>query len=239
MTLKRDAQMPLYQQLANKIKAQITSGELHQNEQLMTEMELSRTFGVSRITVRKALELLVEEDILSKRQGVGAFVTGKKLVRSMNVMMGFTQTCEANGQKATSRLLFAGLDDARPTDVKLFGLKEGDSVISLRRLRFCDNVPVMVEEVRLQRSFAYLLGEDLTGSLYKLMAEHGIKAVKGIKNISICYATKEEGTLLGVGENTALLLQRDVSYDESGQALYRSKSLINADRYACTITLQA
>ena len=68
MTLKRDAQLPLYQQLANEIKAQIASGELRQNEQLMTEMELSRTFGVSRITVRKALELLVEEDILSKRQ---------------------------------------------------------------------------------------------------------------------------------------------------------------------------
>ena len=70
MTLKRDAQMPLYQQLANEIKAQIASGELHQNEQLMTEMEMSREYGVSRITVRKALELLVEEDILSKRQGV-------------------------------------------------------------------------------------------------------------------------------------------------------------------------
>lgn len=77
MTLKRDAQIPLYQQMANEIKAQIASGELRQNEQLMTEMELSREFGVSRITVRKALELLVEEDILSKRQGVGAFVTGK------------------------------------------------------------------------------------------------------------------------------------------------------------------
>ena len=227
MTLKRDAQIPLYQQMANEIKAQIASGELRQNEQLMTEMELSREFGVSRITVRKALELLVEEDILSKRQGVGAFVTGKKLVRSMNVMM------------ATSRLLFAGLNEARPADIKLLGVKEGDSVISLRRLRFCDNVPVMVEEVRLQRSFAYLLGEDLTGSLHKMLAENGIKVVKGVKTISISCATKEESSLLGMGEGTALLLQRDISYDENGQAVYRSKSVINADRYTCTITMQA
>lgn len=239
MSLKRDAQMPLYQQLANEIKAQIASGELRQNEQLMTEMELSRTFGVSRITVRKALELLVEEDILSKRQGVGAFVTGKKLVRSMNVMMGFTQTCEANGQKATSRLLFAGLDEAHPTDIKLFGIPEDEAVLSLRRLRFCDNVPVMVEEVRLQRSFAYLLGEELTGSLHKLLADHGVKLVKGVKTINIGYATKEESSLLGVGENTALLLQRDVSYGEDGQLIYRSKSVINAERYTCTITMQA
>lgn len=239
MTLKRDVQMPLYQQMANEIKAQIASGELRQNEQIMTEMELSREFGVSRITVRKALELLVEEDILSKRQGVGAFVTGKKLVRSMNVMMGFTQTCEANGQNATSRLLFAGLNEARPADIKLLGVKEGDSVISLKRLRFCDNVPVMVEEVRLQRSFAYLLGEDLTGSLHKMLAENGIKVVKGVKTISISSATKEESSLLGMGEGAALLLQRDVSYDENGQAVYRSKSVINADRYTCTITMQA
>ena len=239
MTLKRDAQIPLYQQMANEIKAQIASGELRQNVQLMTVMELSREFGVSRITVRKALELLVEEDILSKRQGIGAFVTGKKLVRSMNVMMGFTQTCEANGQKATSRLLFAGLNEARPADIKLLGVKEGDSVISLRRLRFCDNVPVMVEEVRLQRSFAYLLGEDLTGSLHKMLAENGIKVVKGVKTISISCATKEESSLLGMGEGTALLLQRDISYDENGQAVYRSKSVINADRYTCTITMQA
>lgn len=239
MTLKRDAQMPLYQQMANEIKAQIASGELRQNEQIMTEMELSREFGVSRITVRKALELLVEEDILSKRQGVGAFVTGKKLLRSMNVMMGFTQTCEANGQNATSRLLFAGLSEARPADIKLLGVKEGDSVISLKRLRFCDNVPVMVEEVRLQRSFAYLLGEDLTGSLHKMLAENGIKVVKGVKTISISSATKEESSLLGMGEGAALLLQRDVSYDENGQAVYRSKSVINADRYTCTITMQA
>ena len=208
-------------------------------DKLPNEMEISAMFGVSRITVRKALELLVEEDILSKRQGVGAFVTGKKLVRSMNVMMGFTQTCEANGQKATSRLLFAGLNEARPADIKLLGVKEGDSVISLRRLRFCDNVPVMVEEVRLQRSFAYLLGEDLTGSLHKMLAENGIKVVKGVKTISISCATKEESSLLGMGEGTALLLQRDISYDENGQAVYRSKSVINADRYTCTITMQA
>ena len=71
MTLKRDAQLPLYQQLANEIKAQIASGELRQNEQLMTEMELSRTFGVSRITVRKALELLAS--ILSDNPKIPGF----------------------------------------------------------------------------------------------------------------------------------------------------------------------
>ena len=76
--LKRDAGIPLYQQLADKIKDQIAAGELKENEQLMTEMELSKAYNISRITVRKALELLVDEEILTKRQGIGAFVTGKR-----------------------------------------------------------------------------------------------------------------------------------------------------------------
>ena len=230
-TLKRDTGTPLYQQLANEIKAQVASGELKENEQLMTEMELSKAYNISRITVRKALELLVDEEILTKRQGIGAFVTGKKLVRSMNTMMGFTQTCEMNGQKAASRLLFAGLSEARPADIRLFGIKEGDSVISVRRLRFCDDVPVMIEEVRLRRTFAYLLGEDLTASLHKTLAEKGVKLAKGV--------TPEESQLLGVDENLALLLQRDEGYDENGEAVYHSKSVVNADRYSCTITMSA
>lgn len=238
-TLKRDAGIPLYQQLANEIKAQIAAGELRQNEQLMTEMELSKEFNVSRITVRKALELLVDEDILIKRQGIGAFVTGKKLVRSMNTVMGFTQTCEMNGQRASSQLLSASLDEAHPMDIKLFGLKEGDSVIRVRRLRFCDDIPVMVEEVRMQRSLAYLLGEDLTGSLHKLLAESGVKMARGIKTIGICSATKEESGLLGVSEGVALLFIRDQCYDEEGAVIYHSKSVVNAERYSCTITMQA
>lgn len=177
--LKRDAGIPLYQQLADKIKDQIAAGELKENEQLMTEMELSKAYNISRITVRKALELLVDEEILTKRQGIGAFVTGKKLLRSMNTMMGFTQTCEMNGQKATSRLLFAGLSEARPRDIRLFGIKEGDSVISVRRLRFCDDVPVMIEEVRLRRTFAYLLSEDLSASLPYNLGEKRCQAGQG------------------------------------------------------------
>ena len=95
------------------------------------------------------------------------------------------------------------------------------------------------EEARAEPVIARMLGEDLTGSLHKMLAENGIKVVKGVKTISISCATKEESSLLGMGEGTALLLQRDISYDENGQAVYRSKSVINADRYTCTITMQA
>lgn len=91
--------MPLYKQLFEVIEQQISDGELKEGQQLMTEAELSAEYGVSRITVRKALELLVEDGILVKRQGVGAFVAERKMHRRVEGIMGFTQNCAAEGKR--------------------------------------------------------------------------------------------------------------------------------------------
>ena len=73
--LLKGSSIPLYKQLYQVIEKQIADGVLKAGDQILTEAELSEKYGVSRITVRKALELLVEADILVKRQGVGAFVS--------------------------------------------------------------------------------------------------------------------------------------------------------------------
>ena len=69
--LNKESSVPLYQQLMEVIQNQILNGELKENDRIPTEIELSREYDVSRITVRKAVELLVEEEILIKRQGIG------------------------------------------------------------------------------------------------------------------------------------------------------------------------
>ena len=105
--LKKGSSVPLYKQLFEVIEQQISDGELKEGQQLMTEAELSAEYGVSRITVRKALELLVEDGILVKRQGVGAFVAERKMHRRVEGIMGFTQNCAAEGKKAGAVLLAA------------------------------------------------------------------------------------------------------------------------------------
>ena len=79
--LKKDSSVALYQQLINEIKESIQAGELKPGDRLMTEGEFSKEYDVSRITVRKAIEVLVEEGILIKKQGIGTFVADKKLIR--------------------------------------------------------------------------------------------------------------------------------------------------------------
>lgn len=91
--LNKESSVALYQQLIDEIKNQITSGKLAVGDRLMTEFELSQEYNVSRITVRKAIEVLVEENILIKKQGIGTFVAEKRLTRNLEIFMGFTSNC--------------------------------------------------------------------------------------------------------------------------------------------------
>lgn len=227
----RDTVVPLYLQIADDIKGKIKSGELHANSRIPTEHELSELYKVSRITIRKALELLVDEEILVRKQRIGTFVSDKKVSRSLNYFMGFSQSCEMEGNKATTQFLSAELVKARPSDVKKLRLQEDDKVIRIRRLRFCNGEPVILEENHFPKEFGFLLAEDLNGSLHEILSGHGIVLNNGSKTIGVCYATREEAKHLGVKENDALILSKDIAYDVSGKPVYSGKEIINADRY--------
>lgn len=227
----RDTVVPLYLQIADDIKGKIESGEIKANSRIPTEHELSELYKVSRITIRKALELLVDEEILVRKQRIGTFVSNRKVTRSLNTFMGFSQSCELDGNKATTLFLSAELVKARPSDVKRLALQEDDKVIRIRRLRFCNDIPVILEENHFPKEYGFLLAEDLSGSLHEILSRHGIALTGGSKIIGVCYATREEAKHLGVKENDALILSKDVAYDTTGKAVYSGKEIINADRY--------
>lgn len=236
--VERNTAVPLYQQIAEDIKAKIKSEELKPNSRIPTELELSDSYQVSRITIRKALELLVDEEILVRKQKIGTFVSNKKMYRSVNSFMGFTQSCEMNGDKVSTKFLSADLVKAMPSDIKYLNLKDDDKVIRIRRLRYCNDAPVILEENHFPKSYAYLLAEDLTGSLHALLTSHGIELHHGQKIIGICYATQEEAKHLNVNENDAMILSKDTAYDSNGNPVYYGKEIINADRFEFKVLTQ-
>ena len=100
--------VPLYQQLSDEIKAQIKEGKLKAGDRLMTEAEFSQQYEVSRITVRKAIELLVDEGYVTRRQGIGTFIAEKKLRRvvdSDNLVRSFSEASRLSGQEPSSELI--------------------------------------------------------------------------------------------------------------------------------------
>lgn len=229
--LNKDSSVPLYQQLMDEIKSQINSGVLKENERILTEIELSDKYEVSRITVRKAIALLVEDEYLVKQQGIGTFVAKRKLNREINKFMGFTQSCNYAGKKASSKLLIADSIPADVGDCEKLKLSEGERVIRIKRVRYADNVPVMIEENRFPAKYSYLLAEDLKRSIYEILKEHGVLAENGVKKITICYPSPEEESLLELEPKQALLLQKDICYDKEGNPIHLCKQVVNPLRY--------
>lgn len=233
--LKKGSSVPLYKQLFQVIEEQISEGVLKEGQQLMTEAELSAEYGVSRITVRKALELLAEEGILVKRQGVGAFVAEKKIHRRIEGIMGFTQNCAAEGKQAGAVLIAAELVEPTVMDMENLQIKSNEKVIRIVRLRLSDNVPVILEEVRFSQRFAFLMGQDLTTSIYQMLADQGYILDHSTMEIEICSANEQESRLLEVEEQEALLLTKSMVYGPQGEPIHYCKNVINLSRYKMTL----
>lgn len=227
----RNTAVPLYLQIAEELKAKIEDGEIKPDTRIPTELELSEAYKVSRITIRKALELLVDQEILVRKQRIGTFVSNKKISRCLNNFMGFTQSCELEGNEVRTQFISAELVKAMPSDIKNLQLKDEDKVIRIRRLRYCNDIPVILEENHFPKEFAFLLAEDLNGSLHKILSDHGISLNNGSKTLGVCYATREEAKFLDVKENEALILSKDIAYDSNGRPVYNGKEIVNAGRY--------
>lgn len=235
----KNSAVPLYQQLVESVKEQIASGELQENDRLMTEQELSTAYGVSRITVRKAMEILSDEGIVVRRQGIGTFVASRKLNRifDKNNVLSFTETCEMNGSKASAELVSLEQKKASVSIAVHLGIKEGEKIICIRRIRSCDGRKVVLEENNFSEKYSYLLGEDLSGSLYATLKKHGAVPAHARKTVGICFPTRTEQDALEVAEGQPLLLHKDTVLDAEGNVIHYTKQIINPEHYELTIVI--
>lgn len=233
--MNKNSIIPLYQQLADDIKQQIIEGKLKENDRLMTELEFSLSYDISRITVRKAIEILAEEGYVTKRQGIGTFVAAKKLNRVMNKLLSFTEMCENDGKTASTELVSLEWTWAAVSVSQYLHIEENDRIMKIVRIRKSDGEPVMLEENYFPSKYSYLMEEDLTSSIYSVLRRHDTTPTHAVKTVEICYATREEAEYLHVKEGQALLLHRDQVMDEAGEVIHYCKLIINPERYKLTI----
>ncbi|WP_051671578.1 GntR family transcriptional regulator [Oribacterium sp. P6A1] len=233
--MEKKSATPLYQQLVESIKNQISTGQLKEDDKLMTEQEFSEAYNVSRITVRKAMELLSDEGFVVKKQGIGTFVASKKLNRVMEGVMSFTESCEMNGCKASAELLSLEWKKASISIAKHLNINEGDKVLCIRRIRGCDEWKVMLEENYFPEKYGYILSENLNGSIYKILKSHGTIPVHYIKTVSICFPSEQEQEALELPDKQPLLLHRETVMDAERNVIHYTKLIINPEHYTLTI----
>ncbi|WP_019634383.1 GntR family transcriptional regulator [Actinomadura atramentaria] len=230
---------PKYLQLRAILLELIEQERLPVNSPVPSERELCRRFGVSRMTVRQAVDQLVAEDRLRRIPGKGTFVARPK-VQMPKELVSFTEDMRARGLRPAAKVLGARTVAADARLARLFGVDAGAPVHQIERLRLADDEPMAVERSCILAALAPgLLERGVSDrSLFAVLEEdHGIVLDRGEQTIEAGPADDDEAALLGVPPGSAVffLLQRTFSRDvcvEVATATYR------ADRYRIHLGLE-
>ncbi len=233
--LEKKSQSPLYQQLMHRLKNDISAGVYPAGGRIPSEQVLCDTYGVSRVTVRKAILDLVQEGLLVRKQGKGTFVAGERLRRDLRHVTSFTEACAQRGQQADTRLISAQLIPASEEDARLLDLPEGAQVLELCRLRLSNGEPVMLEVNRFPGRYAFLKEEAAEGSLYACLQQHGTIPASALHDISLGHTTPFVSKHLGTEVGDALLLLDETVLDQHGTPLHLSRQWIRGDKFTFRI----
>ncbi len=233
MQLDAQESQPLYKQLEYKLLQDIEQGVYKKGEKIPTELELSQMYGVSRITVRKALADITEMGILERYVGKGTYVASVKLKRSISTFMSFTECCEAQGLKPGARTIKNVIEDATPEDCQNLKIPEDSKVLAMERIRYADGVPVSFEISRFTSEYMGLLQEELNDrSLFVILREkYGITLKDEPKVLELDFASFEISRYLEIPARYPLLVVSGLVTDGEGKSVFYSKQYIVGDKF--------
>ncbi len=232
-TLDRGAS-PAYAQIEERLTEAIAAGDLRPGDRLPPERELSEKLGVSRMTLRQALESLERRGLVRRAVGRrgGTFVAEPKIERDLTALAGLTQQLARQGHQAGARVVSAQEGPSGQRTASALGLTVGEPVFEVVRLRLSDGQPLALERSLFPSSrFPGLLGKPLDGSLYELLErEYGAAPRRAVERLEPVVAVAPAAELLGVRPGAPLLMVERTAYDAEGAPLEFARDLFRGDR---------
>ena len=223
---------PLYVKLRQSLEKAIRAGQLQQGEALPAERDIADYANISRVTVRKAVDELVRDGLLIRKQGSGTFVSKPvaKVEQPLSRLTSFTEDMARRGLVTRAEWLERGLFPPSPEEMIMLGLGPGSLVARFARLRVADENPLAIERASVSAEFM----PDprlVTTSLYTALERRDARPVRAIQRISACNIKEPEASLLGVPEGSAGLSIQRISYLPSGKVVELTRSLYRGDAY--------
>jgi GntR family transcriptional regulator len=224
-----DSSTPLYLQVANKLSSAINTGLWQADEALPSERILCDMLNISRVTARKAMDILFEQGLIVRRQGSGTYIA-PRLVQPLSRLTSFSEEIRSRGFTPASRWLSREVGIASQEEVLRLGLSPAANVARLRRLRMADEVVMAVETSVLPAR--YLAEPTKIGdSLYAWLDTHGASVVRALQHIKAINASDEIAQLAGIPTGTAMLMITRIGYLESGLPVDLTQSYCRNDYY--------
>lgn len=232
----KDINTPLYMQIAKNIRTYIAEGNVAVGEALPPERDLCDMTGTSRVTVRKALDKLVEDKILIRKQGAGTFVL-PRIEHLGSSLSGFTGDARDRGHKAQAIWIIKAYGSPTAEEAEILHISPSDRVVRLGRVRLSDGEPLAIEHAVIP---AILLPEieEIAESLYQALDIKGNRPVKGTQKVQASLANPTEAGLLSVEENSEILRIERRSYLQDGTPVELTRSAYRGDRYDFVMNLE-
>jgi GntR family transcriptional regulator len=218
----------------------LTIADMQPGERLAGEQALAAQYGVSAMTVRRALQVLIQAKRIIGIRGRGTFVAQPTVTKRM-VMASFTDSMKAAGMTAHARVLSASIGLVNADVATDLGVGKADQVVTVERLRFGDDIPMSIDRTMLNAAAVPgLLGEDLTGSLYELLARrYGMTLSRAESRVSAVLPTPEEAALLVIPASQPCLRVHSRSITDAGDVAEQTTSIYRGDRYELSINPDA
>ena len=237
LVVDRTSPVPLYFQVAQHLENLIESGAYPPGTRLDNEIVLADQLGLSRPTMRRAIEYLVDRGMLVRKRGVGTQVVQPKVRRPVELSSLYDDLRAAGKQPRTEVLSF---DVQTPSEVvaEALGLDDAAEVYVVRRLRFAGDEPLSLMTNHIPTSIVDLDAEMLASSgLYELIRAAGITLKIATQSIGGRAAKAAEARLLAEKPGAPLLTMTRVAYDEVGRAVEYGSHLYRASMYTFELTL--
>jgi DNA-binding GntR family transcriptional regulator len=237
VSVDRGSPVPLYFQVASELRRLMESGQLPTGARLDNEVLLADQLGVSRPTMRRAIEYLVARGFLVRKRGVGTQVVRTTVRRHLEVTS-LHDDLVAAGRSPSTRVL--GLDTVAASDdvAAALGVPGGSDVVHLRRLRLADDEPIALLTNYLVPGRVDLdpAGLERRG-LYELFRRSGVAIRVAEQTIGACVAGAAQARLLGEARGAPLLTMTRTAYDDGGSAVEYGSHVYRASRYTFSLTL--
>lgn len=235
--LDRSGPVPLYFQISTRIEAAIREERLPAGSRLENEISLANRLGMSRPTIRRAIQELVDKGLLVRRRGIGTQVVHGKVTRNVELTSLF-EDLERAGQKPVTKLLSAEIGKADAAVADHLGVATGSPVLHIKRLRSADGVPISILENYLPEEFTDLdLGQLSRHGLYQMLRARGVTIRVAKQRIGARAANAIESELLDVSRGGPLLSMERTAFDQSGRAIEWGTHCYRPDLYSFEVTL--
>jgi len=237
--LDRTGPIPLYFQVARELEAAIRSGRIPPGARLQNEIAIAEGLGLSRPTIRRAMEALVDKGLLVRRRGIGTQVVQGQVTRQVELTSLYEDLKSSHHQPGT-RVLEHSVRPADASVADALSIAEGSDVVYLRRQRSTDGVAVAVLTNYLPLDLADITTDQLQErGLYEILRGRGVIIRVANQKIGARRAHGDESTLLDIDRGGPVLTMERVAYDAAGRPVEFGHHCYRPDMYSFETTLVA